>query len=52
MTTISLNSQYIVLFKNPHNNSQFTHLVKQLYPHNTRYTHEAFIDATHQPYGY
>jgi len=52
MRTISLNAQYIALFKNPRDNSQFTHLAKQLYPHNTRFALEAYIDATREPYGY
>ena len=32
--TISLNSHYIVLFKNPRDASQITHLAKQMYPGN------------------
>jgi len=52
MRTISLNAQYIVLFKNPHDSSQFVHLTKQLYPHNSRFAHEAYVDATKRPYGY
>jgi len=52
MRTISLNAQYIVLFKNPRDNSQFAHLAKQLYPHNGRFAHEAYIDATREAYGY
>ena len=52
MRTISLNAQYIVLFKNPRDNSQFAYLAKQLYPHNSRYAQDAYIDATKEPYGY
>ena len=52
MWTISLNAQYIVLFKNPHDNSQFVHLAKQFYPHNSRFAHKAYVDATKHPYGY
>ena len=52
MRTISLNAQYIVLFKNPRNSSQFVHLAKQLYPHNSHFAHEAYINATKCPYGY
>jgi len=48
MQTIALNAQYIVLFKNTCDSSQFVHLAKQLYPHN----HEAYICATKRPYGY
>jgi len=52
MRTISLNAQYIVLFKNPRDNSQFVHLAKQLYPRKSAYAIEAYTDATLQPYGY
>jgi len=34
MHTICLNAQYIVLFKNPRDASQFTSLARQLYPDN------------------
>jgi len=52
MRTISLNAQYIVLFKNARDSSQFIHVAKQLYPHNSRFAHEAYVDATKRPYGY
>jgi len=52
MQTISLNAQYVVLFENPHDSSQFVHLAKQLYPHNSRFLHKAYIDATKRLYGY
>jgi len=52
MRTISLNAQYIVLFKNLRDSSQFVHLAKQLYPHNSRFAHEAYVDAMNRPYGY
>ena len=52
MRTISLNAPYIVLFKNPRDSSQFVHLAKQLYPHNSRFAHEAYVDATKRPYSY
>ena len=50
--TISLNSHYIVLFKNPRDASQITHLAKQMYPGNVKFMQEAFHDATSDPYGY
>jgi len=46
MRTISLNAQYIVLFKNPRDNSQFAHLERQLYPHTSRFAVEAYKNAT------
>ena len=50
--TISLNSHYMVLFKNPRDASQITHLAKQMFPGNVKFMQEAFGDATLQPYGY
>jgi hypothetical protein len=50
--TISLNSNYLVLFKNPRDVSQITHLAKQITPGNTRAVHDAFKDATSHPFGY
>ena len=50
--TISLNAQYMVLFKNPRDASQITHLAKQMYPKHIKYVQEAFGDATSAPYGY
>ena len=50
--TINLNSHYIVLFKNPRDASQITHLAKQMYPGQTRYMQEAYKSATSKPFGY
>ncbi|MEG7522067.1 MAG: hypothetical protein M3H12_03085, partial [Chromatiales bacterium] len=50
--TISLNSQYIVLFKNPREAGQVTHLARQMYPSNVKYMQQAFKDATSDAYGY
>ena len=50
--TISLNSQYIVVFKNPRDVSQMTTLAKQMYPGRVKFVQEAFADATSTPYGY
>ena len=50
--TISLNSQYIVVFKNPRDVSQMTTLAKQMYPGRVKFVQEAFADATSNPYGY
>ena len=52
LRTISLNSHYIVVFKNPRDASQINHLAKQMYPLHTKYVFEAFKDATTSPYGY
>ena len=50
--TISLNSQYIVVFKNQRDVSQMTTLAKQMYPGRVKFVQEAFADATSTPYGY
>ena len=50
--TISLNAQYIVLFKNPRDATQIEHLARQMYPGKTAYMREAFKDATQRSYGY
>ena len=50
--TMSLNAHYMVLFKNPRDASQITHLAKQMYPGHIKYVQEAYADATSRPYGY
>ena len=50
--TISLNSQYIVVFKNPRDVSQMTTLAKQMCPGRVKFVQEAFADATSTPYEY
>ena len=50
--TISLNTQYFILFKNPRDVSQITHIAKQMYPGNVKYLQAAFKDATSEAYGY
>lgn len=49
---ISLNANYIIYFKNPRDKAQIIHLARQLYPENSRYLQEAYMDATHRPHGY
>ena len=46
--TISLNSQYMVLFKNPRDASQMSHLARHMYPRRVKFAQ----DATSVPYGY
>ena len=50
--TISLNSHYIVLFKNPRDAGQFAVLARQMYPKGSKFAIEAFNDATERPFGY
>ena len=50
--TISLNSHYLVVFKNPRDASQITHLAKQMYPGKLKYVQESYKDATCSAHGY
>ena len=50
--TISLNSQYMVVFKNPRDTSQMSHLARQMYPECAKFVQVAFKYATSVPYGY
>ena len=50
--TISLNSHYMILFKNPRDAGQFATLARQMYPEGSTFAVEAFKDATELPYGY
>ena len=52
MRTVSLNTHYMILFKNPRDALQISHLAKQMYPNKSKYMVEAYKDATAQPYGY
>ncbi len=52
MRTISLNTHYMVVFKNPRVRQQVLHLSRQMYPHDPKVLEQAFMDATKAPYGY
>ena len=49
---ISLNSKYIVVYKNPREKQQVAHLARQVYPENWRGLHQAYLDCTKKPHGY
>lgn len=49
---ISLNAQYIVIFRNLRDRAQIQHLARQLYPEDPRFLQEAYWDATSRPFGY
>jgi Cdc6-like AAA superfamily ATPase len=51
LRTISINSHYIICFKNPRERQQIQTFARQL-ARNPKYVHEAYDDATSQPYGY
>ena len=50
--SISLNSHYLVLFKNPRDKMQVMTLAKQMYPRNTYYFLEKYEEAVQKPFGY
>jgi GTPase SAR1 family protein len=50
--TVSLNSHYMVLFKNPRDASQIACLARQMFPRNSAFMIEAFKNATAKPYSY
>jgi hypothetical protein len=52
MRTLSLNSHYLILFKNPRDHLQIATLARQMYPGKSQFLVEAFEDATKQPHGY
>jgi hypothetical protein len=52
MRDISLNANYIVLFKNPQDSRQVRYLAHQISPYNPRYLSDAYEQATRRPHGY
>lgn len=50
--TISLNSKYLVVFKNPRDQLQFQYLAKQIYPENSRDLLRVYKEITSQPHNY
>ena len=52
MRTISLNSHYLILFKNPRDMSQVRSLAIQMFPKNSSFLVNAYDDATRKPHGY
>lgn len=52
MRDISLNAQYIIIFKNVRDESQVRCLGRQLYPRNSPFFMDAYIKATGKSHGY
>ena len=50
--SISLNSHYLVLFKNPRDKLQILTLAKQMYPRQTALFLKEYEEAVRRPYGY
>jgi hypothetical protein len=49
---ISLNSDYMIIFKNVRDKSQFTHLAKQFMPNNIKFLQWVYKDATEKSHSY
>ena len=52
MRNCQLNSHYQMLFKNPRDRLQITHLARQMYPNQVKFMLSAYNDAVAKPYGY
>ena len=50
--TISLNSHYFIVFKNPRDSLGIATLAKQMFPNRTQYLMDSFQDATKKPFSY
>ena len=49
---ISLNSRYVVVFKNPRDGSSITNFAKQFDPNNSKRLIKIYQEATAKPYSY
>jgi len=49
---IKNNTNYLVLFKNVRDATQFATVSRQMYQHSSKFVMEASTDATSVPYGY
>lgn len=52
MRTISLNSHYIILLKNPRDQQQVMTLGRQIYPTNSSFFNQAYEEAVKEPYSH
>ena len=50
--TTSLNSTYVLVFKNPRDQSQIRHVACQMFPSVPKFLQAAYEDATKEPYWY
>jgi len=51
--TRRLNTNYLVVFKNPHDKAQIDYIGRQMYPHDKKFLSNSFDDATQKhPYSY
>lgn len=49
---MSLNSHYVVMFKNPRDRAQISHMSRQVSPQDSKHVQEAFENATQEAHGY
>lgn len=49
---VSLNASYIVLFKNPRDRAQVSHVARQIFPQDSKFLIEAYQNATQEPHEY
>lgn len=52
MRDIHLSTNYLVLFKNPRDRTQITHLARQAFPENPQFLLNAYKEACSNPFGY
>ena len=52
LRTSRINSDYLILFKNPADKLHASIIARQIFPKNTKYFLESHADATEQPHGY
>ena len=52
MRNVHLNTEYMVLFRNPRYKSQFGHLERQLEPIHHKALVDAYVGATSRPYSH
>ena len=52
MRNVHLNTEYVVLFSNPRDKSQFGHLARQLKPKHSKTLVDAYMDETSRPYSH
>ena len=50
--TRNLNVHYLVLFKNPRDQTVIDYVARQSFPHNKNFLIDSFYDATSNPHGY
>lgn len=52
MRDVSLNAEYLMLFKNRRDMNQVTHLGRQLYPGRSKFFQQVYENATKKPFSY